>query len=74
MVFFFLKGMSVAQSVEHLTLAQVMISWFMGSSPESGSALVARSLEPALNSVSPSLSLPLRHSHSLFVSQKANKC
>ena len=42
-----------------LTLAQVMISWFMGSSPTSGSVLTAWSLEPASDSVSPSLSLPL---------------
>ena len=47
-----------AQSVERLTSAQVMISWFMGSSPASGSALTARSLEPASDSVSPSLSTP----------------
>ena len=51
----------VAQSVNRLTLAQVMISQFMGSSPTSGSVLTAQSLEPASDSVSPSLSarLPL---------------
>ena len=48
-------GTWVAQSVEPLTLAQVMISRFMSSSPASGSVLTAQSLEPALNSVSPSL-------------------
>ena len=32
------KGAWVAQSVENLTEAQVMISWFMGSSPTLGSA------------------------------------
>ena len=37
-------------------LAQVMISWFVGSSPTLGSVLTAQSLEPASNSVSPSLS------------------
>ena len=47
-----------AQSVKHLTSAQVMISRSMGSSPELGSALTAQSLEPALGPVSPSLSVP----------------
>ena len=37
-------GSWVAQSVERLTLAQVVISWFLGSSPASGSALTMRSL------------------------------
>ena len=46
----------MAQSVEHSTLAQVMISWFVGSSPVSGSVLSAQSQEPALDSVSPPLS------------------
>ena len=49
----------VAQSVERLTSAQVMISRFVGLSSVSGSVLTARSLEPASASVSPSLSLPL---------------
>ena len=52
------SGAWVAQSVERPTSAQVMISQFVGSSPTSGSVLTARSLEPALDSVSP-LSLPL---------------
>ena len=51
-------GAWVAQSVKHLTLAQVMVSQFMSSSPTSGSVLVAQSLEPALASVSPSLYAP----------------
>ena len=46
----------MAQSVERPTLAQVMISRSMGSSPMLGSVLTAQSLEPALDSVSPSLS------------------
>ena len=46
----------MAQLVEHPTSAQVMISWFMSLSPESGSGLMAQSLEPTLDSVSPSLS------------------
>ena len=41
--------------VEHLTSAQVMISQFVGSSPALGSVLTAQSLEPASDSVSPSL-------------------
>ena len=46
----------MAQSVEHPTSAQVTISWFVSSSPASGSVLTAQSLEPALGAVSPSLS------------------
>ena len=48
----------MAQSVKRPTSAQVMISRFMGSSPISGSGLTAQSLEPALDSASPSLSAP----------------
>ena len=51
-------GAWVAQSVERLTLAQVMISQLVSSSPALGSVLTAQSLEPASNSVSPSLSAP----------------
>ena len=51
-------GAWVAQSIECLTLAQVMISQFVGSSPTSGSVLTAQSLEPVSDSVSPSLSAP----------------
>ena len=50
-----LRGAWVAQSDERLTLAQVMISQFVGSSSASGSVLTAQSLEPASDSVSPSL-------------------
>ena len=46
----------MAESVEHLTSAQVMISPLVGSSPTAGPVLPAQSLEPALESVSPSLS------------------
>ena len=42
------------QPVKRQTSAQVMISQLVSSSPESGSVLTARSLEPALDSVSPS--------------------
>ena len=48
----------MAQSVECPTSAQVMISRSVGSSPGSGSVLTAQSLEPASDSVSPSLSAP----------------
>ena len=47
----------MVQSIKHLTLARVMISWFMGLSPAAGSALTAQSLELASYSVSPALSL-----------------
>ena len=48
-----LRGASVAQSVEHPTSVQVVISQFEGSRP----ALGSMSLESALDSVSTSLSL-----------------
>ena len=51
-------GTWVTQSVEHPTSAQVMISQLVGSSPALGSVLTAQSLEPASDSVSPSLSAP----------------
>ena len=47
-----------AQSVKCQTLAQVMILRFVSSSPVSDSVLTAQSLEPASDSVSPSLSAP----------------
>ena len=53
------RGTRVAQFVGHLTLAQVMILLFMSSSSVSGSVLTAQSLEPASDSVSPSLSSAL---------------
>ena len=54
----FVGGAWVAQSVGRPTSAQVTISRSLSSSPESGSGLTARSLEPASDSVSPSLSAP----------------
>ena len=48
----------MAQSAERPTLAQVTILRLIGLSPASGSVLTARSLEPASDSVSPSLSAP----------------
>ena len=59
----------VAQSVKHPTLAQVMISgpWVQ---PHIGSVLTAQSLEPASDSVSPSLSLCPSPAHALSLSLK----
>ena len=48
----------MALPAKYLTLAQVMISQFVSSSPSLGSVLTAQSLEPALDSVPPSLSAP----------------
>ena len=50
----------MAQSVKRPTSAQVTISQFVDSIPALGSVLTAQSLEPASDSMSPSLSvLPL---------------
>ena len=51
-------GPWVAHSVKHPTSAQVMTSQFVGLSPSLGSVLTVQSLQPALNSVSPSFSAP----------------
>ena len=48
----------MAQSVEPVTSAQVMISWFMGSGSVLGSVLTAQSLDTASDSMSPSLFAP----------------
>ena len=61
----FLSGAWVAQSVKCPTSAQDTISWLEGSSPTSGSGLTVQSLEPASDSVSPSVSLPLPHSQNI---------
>ena len=61
-------GTWVAQLVKHPTSAQVMIWRFVGWSPMSGSVPTARSLEPASDSVSPSLSAPSLLTLSLPVS------
>ena len=52
------RGAWVAQSAKRQTSAQVMISWYVSSSPASGSVLTALSTEPASDSVSPCLSAP----------------
>ena len=51
-------GSWVAQSVEHPASAQVMTSGSVGSSPALDPVLTAQSLEPASDSVSPSVSAP----------------
>ena len=64
----FSRGAWVAQLVECLISAQVMISHSMSSSPASRSVLTAQSLEPASDSVSPSLSLCPSPTHSVSLS------
>ena len=66
-----LWGTWLAQLVKRLTSAQVMISWFVGSSPTLGSVLIAQSLEYASDSVSPSLSSP---PSIMLCLSKINKC
>ena len=51
-------GAWMAQLVERPASAQIMDLWFVSSSPMLGSVLTARSLEPASDTVSPSLSVP----------------
>ena len=48
-------GAWLAQSVKWTTSARVTISWFVGLNPTSGSGLIAQNLEPALDSMLPSL-------------------
>ena len=55
-------------SVKHPTSTQVMISWSVGSSPASGSVLIAQSLKPASDSVSPSFCHTPAHVLSLSLS------
>ena len=45
----YLWGAWVAQSVKHLTLAQVMISWFMSLSPASDPGACFRFWFPSLS-------------------------
>ena len=52
------------------TLAQVTISRFVSSSPAPGSVVTAQSLDPASDSVSPSLSAPPLHALSLSLKNK----
>ena len=75
-LFVFTKGTTwgtwLAQLVKRPTSAQVTISWFLSSSPASCSVLTGQSLEPALDSVCPSLSLYPSPTHTVSVSQKIN--
>ena len=64
-------GAWMAQLVTCPTSAQVMVSQFVGLSPATGNVLTAQSLEPASDSVSPSLPSPA-HTLSLCLS-KINK-
>ena len=67
-------GLSLLSLQPVKTSAEVMISWFVGSSPHSGSALTAQSLEPASDTVSFSFSLSLHRAHSVSLSlSKINK-
>ena len=63
----------MAQSVKCPTSARVMVSRFMSSSPTSGSVPPAQSLEPASDSVSPSLSAPPLLMLCVSLSLKINK-
>ena len=63
----------MAPSVKRLTSAQVMISRSVSSSPASGSVLTAQSLEPASDSVAPSLCPSPAHALSLSVKNKFKK-
>ena len=63
-------GAWVAQLAERPTSAQVTILRSVSSSPASGSGLMAQSLEPASDSVSPSLSDPPPFMLYLSLSQK----
>ena len=63
----------MAQSVKPPTLAQIMISQFMSSSPILGYVLTAQTLEPASDSVSPTLSAPLLLILSLSLKNKKIK-
>ena len=60
----------MAPSVKRPALGQVMISWFVSSSPVLGSVLTAQSLEPASDSVSPSPCPSLAHTLYLSLSLK----
>ena len=55
----------LGDSVKHPTSAQVVISRFVILSTKLGSVLIAQSLEPALDSVSPSLCPSSAHTLSL---------
>ena len=60
--------------VERPTLARLMISWFTCSGPSPGSMLTAQSLEPASDSVSPSLSSSPLLTRSLSLTLSVSLC
>ena len=62
----------VAQSVNHPTLVRVMISRFYDLIPVSDSVLTLKSMEPALDSVSPCLSPSPMLKICLYLSLKIN--
>ena len=64
------RGAWVVQSGKGPTLAQVRISQFVGASLASSPVLTAQSLEPASDSVPPSLSAPPPLVLCLSLSQK----
>ena len=64
------RGAWVARSVECPTSVQVMTLRFVGLSPASGSVLTAWGLEPASDSVSPSLCSSPAHALSLSLKNK----
>ena len=64
------RGAWVVQLGKHPTSAQIIILRFVSSSPTSGFVLTAQSLEPASDSVSPSLSVPPLLTLCLSFSQK----
>ena len=67
-------GSWMAQLAKHLTLAQVMISQLVDSSPMSAPAQTAQSLEPASVSVPPCLCPSLIHTLCVSLSkEKINK-
>ena len=66
----YVRGTWVAPSVKRPTSAQAVISRLVSSRPAPGSVLTALSLEPASDSVSPSLSAPAPFALCLSVSQK----
>ena len=67
------RGAWVAQSVKRPTSPQVMVSQFVSLSPASGCVLTTQGLEPASDSVSPSLSAPPLLMLYLSLSQKEIK-
>ena len=66
----YMRGAWVAQLDKRPTSAQVMISWFVVSSPASGSVQTAQSLDPASDSVSLSLCPSPTHTLSLSLKNK----